>query len=76
MLNSKIGGLKVVTVDWMFEDGYVPRRYHKKKRIQKKWIKRYGYSKRIKYKFIIDKDRLYCHSKMLKRLEKEINKSK
>lgn len=71
MKSNIFNGFQIITVDCMFEDGYVPKRYHKKKRIQKKWIKRYGYSKKVIYKAIIDGDKLYCHSKMLKKLEKK-----
>lgn len=66
-----LNGMPVVTIDYLFENGVMPKRKHKKKRVQKKWIKKYGYTKRIIYKFIIHKGTIYCHSKMLKRLEKQ-----
>lgn len=65
-----INGLKVVTADYLFESGTnIPKRYHKKKRIQKKYIKKYGYSKKVTYIFIKHMDTLYCHSKLLNRLK-------
>lgn len=37
----EVGGYRVFTTDAIRKQ--IPRRTHKKKRIQKKWIKRYGY---------------------------------
>lgn len=63
-------GLKIVTRDYLFESGISePKRYHKKKRIQKKYIKKYGYSKKIVYMFLKHEDTLYCHSRLLQRLK-------
>lgn len=65
-----IDGLKIITADYLFESGInIPRRYHKKKRIQKKYIKKYGYAKKVTYMFIKHGDILYCHSRMLNRLK-------
>lgn len=65
-----INGLKVVTADYLFESGTnIPKRHHKKKRIQKKYIKKYGYAKKVTYIFIKHRDTLYCHSKLLDRLK-------
>lgn len=67
-------GLKIVTLDYLFESGInTPKRYHKKKRIQKKYIKRYGYAKKVTYVFIKHGDTLYCHSRLLDRLKKGEN---
>ena len=63
-------GLKVVTADYLFETNTsIPKRRHKKKRIQKKYIKKYGYAKKVKYEFIMHDGVLYCHSKMLRKFE-------
>lgn len=35
----------------MIESTIMPRRYHRKKRIQKKWIKRYGYKRIYRKEF-------------------------
>lgn len=64
-----LGGYKVVTLDYLFEKpSNIPKRKSKKKRIQKKLIKKYGYSKKIDYKFILCGDVIYCHSKMLDKI--------
>lgn len=67
-----INGMRVVTIDQLFERETIPKRTNKKKRIQKKWNKKYGYTKKIDYNFIVCGDTIYCHTKTLKRLEKQM----
>ena len=68
--NCLLGGMPVITIDYLFEKETIPKKRHKKKRIQKKWIKRYGYTKHIDYKILITDNKIYCHSKAVERLEK------
>ena len=53
----------------------VPRRTHRKRRINKKWLKRYGY-KRVPddNQAVIFKDNIFATPKMCKRLIAEIMK--
>ena len=39
------GGIAIILNENLTEDTAVPARRHKKRRIQKKWLKRYGYRK-------------------------------
>ena len=68
--NCLLSGMPVITIDYLFEKETIPKKRHKKKRVQKKWIKRYGYTKHIDYKILITDNKIYCHSKAVERLEK------
>ena len=66
----------------MFLDGYqlievrhcadlVQARKHKKKRINKKWLKRYGMKEVPWNKFFVMGDKIYAHPTMIQRLKDE-----
>ena len=51
----------------------VQARTHKKKRINKKWRKRYGTKEKPWTKFVITEDRrIFAHPKMIARLKEEM----
>ena len=50
----------------------VPARTHKKHRVNKKWLKRYGMKEVPWTKFYIMGDQIYCHPKMISKIEMEI----
>ena len=50
----------------------VQARRHKKKRINKKWRKRYGMKEVPWKKFYIEGNRIYCHPKLVEKLRTEI----
>ena len=70
--NSLLSGMAVIVKDDLFEKETIPKKRHRKKRIQKKWIKKYGYTKHIDYRVLIMDNKIYCHSKAIKRLQKLI----
>jgi hypothetical protein len=47
-------------------------RTHKKKRINKKWRKRYGFKEIPWNKFYIESNRIYCHHKWIEKIKAEI----
>ena len=70
--NYLLSGMPVIVTDYLFEKETIPKKRHKKKRIQKKWIKKYGYTKHINYRVLIMDNKMYCHSKAIKRLQELI----
>ncbi len=62
----------VITVPQMSDK--VQARTHKKKRINKKWRKRYGFKEVPWNKFIIKGRNIYCHPKWYYKLQAEIYK--
>ena len=50
----------------------VQARTHKKKRINKKWRKRYGVREVPWKKFYIDGNKIYCHPKMIEKIKADI----
>ena len=69
-----LSGIPVIVTDYLFEKETIPKKRHKKKRIQKKWIKKYGYTKHVDYRVLIMDNKIYCHSKTVKRLQDIITK--
>ena len=68
-----LNGLDVIVINHMFEKSTnIPRRRSKKKRIQKKLIKKYGYIKKIDTRCIIFEDKMFCHLKTLDKIKNEI----
>ncbi len=63
-------GYQVIAVPYMID--IVQARTHKKKRINKKWRKRYGVKEVPWNKFIIADRKIYCHPKMVEKLNAEI----
>ena len=62
-------GVSVATLDHLFESSTnIPKRKSKKKRIQKKLIRKYGYSNKIDYSILFIDNKLVCHSRTLKRI--------
>ena len=51
---------------------YVQARKHKKKRINKKWLKRYGMKEVPWNKFYIEGNKIYCHQKMIEKVKLEV----
>lgn len=67
---NSIFGYQLIGVPHMADK--VQARTHKKKRINKKWRKRYGF-REIPWKtFYIDGNRVYCHPKMIDKIKMEI----
>ena len=69
-----LNGLPVETIDHVFEScTNIPKRKSKKKRIQKRLIKKYGYSKKVDYSILFIDNKLVCHSRAAERI-KELTK--
>lgn len=67
---TSIFGYQIICVPHMADK--VQARTHKKKRINKKWRKRYGVREVPWNKFIIVEDKIYCHPKMIAKIKAEI----
>lgn len=67
---SSIFGYQIIEVPHMMD--IVQARTHKKKRINKKWRKRYGIKEVPWNKFYIEGNRIYCHPKMAEKIKTEI----
>lgn len=63
-------GYQIITNPYMADK--VQARRHKKKRINKKWRKRYGFKEVPWNKFVIDGNKIYCHPKWYYKLQAEI----
>ena len=64
-----LSGLPIVKIDHLFESNTnIPKRKSKNKRIQKKLIRKYGYSKKVNYSILFIDNKLVCHSRALKRI--------
>ena len=67
---SSIFGYQIIEVPYMMN--IVQARTHKKKRINKKWRKRYGVKEVPWNKFYIEGNRIYCHPKIAEKVKAEI----
>ena len=67
---NSIFGYDIIAVPYMAD--IVQARTHKKKRINKKWRKRYGVREVPWKKFYVEGNRIYCHPKMIDKLKAEI----
>lgn len=67
---SGIFGYQIIPVPYMADK--VQARTHKKKRINKKWRKRYGFKEVPWNKFLIEGNRIYCHPKWYYKVQAEI----
>ena len=69
---NSIFGYDLIGVSYMADK--IQARTHKKKRINKKWRKRYGFKEVPWNQFFIDKVnmRIYCHPKMVEKIKAEI----
>jgi hypothetical protein len=65
-----IFGYSVIGVPHMADK--VQARRHKKKRINKKWRKRYGMKEIPWNKFYIEGNKIYCHPKLVEKVKAEI----
>lgn len=71
MLEHGIFGYQLIAVPCMCD--MVQARKHKKKRINKKWRKRYGMKEIPWSKFLITKDhKIYGHPKMIERVTEQL----
>lgn len=69
---SSIFGYQVISVPYMMD--IVQARTHKKKRINKKWRKRYGVKEVPWNKIVVTDDKkIYCHPRMVDKIKAEIN---
>lgn len=69
---NSIFGYQVIAIPYMADR--VQARTHKKKRINKKWRKRYGFREVPWKQFYIDTAnmRIYCHPKIVEKIKAEI----
>ena len=63
-------GYQIIGVPYMMD--IVQARTHKKKRINKKWRKRYGTKEVPWNKFYIEGNKIYCHPKMAVKIKAEL----
>ena len=68
---TSLFGYQIICVPHMADK--VQARTHKKKRINKKWRKRYGMQEITWNKFLIEGNRIYCHPKLYYKVLAEIN---
>lgn len=66
-----IFGYELIGVPYMMD--IVQARTHKKKRINKKWRKRYGVKEVPWNKLYIADGKIYCHPKMIEKIKAEID---
>lgn len=66
-------GMKLVECDSLVITSDIPSRRNKSKRIQKKWIKKYGYKKIPDPNIYVTGTKLMAHPKIIKLIMKEIN---
>lgn len=64
------GGYRVIESPFMCDK--VQARTHKKKRINKKWRKRYGMKEIPWTKFVISGNAIFAHPKMIARIKEQI----
>ena len=67
---TSLFGYQIICVPHMADK--VQTRTHKKKRINKKWRKRYGVKEIPWNKFYIEGNRIYCHPKIAEKVKAEI----
>lgn len=67
---NSIFGYNIIGVPYMADK--VQARKHKKKRINKKWCKRYGMREVPWKKFYIEGYNIYCHPKLVEKVKAEI----
>ena len=67
---NSIFGYDLIGVSHMADK--VQARTHKKKRINKKWRKRYGFKEIPWNKFYIVDNKIYCHPNMIEKIKAEI----
>ena len=67
---TSLFGYQIICVPHMADK--VQARTHKKKRINKKWRKRYGMKEVPWNKFLIEGNKIYCHPKWYYKLQAEI----
>lgn len=67
---NSIFGYDLIGVSYMADKVQV--RTRKKKRINKKWRKRYGFKEVPWNKFYIEGNRIYCHPKWVEKIKAEI----
>ena len=63
-------GYNIIAVPYMSD--IVQARTHKKRRINKKWRKRYGMKEIPWNKFYIEGNNIYCHPKMIGMIKKNL----
>lgn len=63
-------GYQLIEVSYMADR--VQARKHKKKRINKKWLKRYGMKDIPWKKFLVTDGRIYGHPKMIEKIKMEM----
>lgn len=68
-MNSMFG-YQIIPVSYMAD--MVQVRTHKKKRINKKWRKRYGMKEVPWNKFVVFEDKIFCHPKWYYKVQAEI----
>lgn len=67
---NSIFGYEIIGVPCMADKVQV--RTHKKRRINKKWRKRYGFKEVPWNKVIIFENKIYCHPKIAEKIKSEI----
>lgn len=67
---NNIFGYQIIGVPYMMD--IVQARKHKKKRINKKWRKRYGMKEVQWKKFFVVEDKIYCHPKLVEKIKAKI----
>lgn len=72
VLETRLSGFRLIAVDSVFSDS-VRVKTHKKKRIDKKWRKRYGYKRVPRRELYIDKlnRNIYGHSEFINAIMRE-----
>ena len=67
-----LNGLKVRIDSNIGVTGLLPARTHKRKRINKKWLKRYGYKPQYKYACVVMNEYIIMNPYTFKMLKKEV----
>lgn len=69
---NSYGGMEVIQNSWLVDK--IRRKIHRKKRIDKKYLKRFGHKEVPKKDFIVMGNKLIGHPKTIKKFEKLWNK--
>ena len=72
-----LGLYKLIASDAMYDEEFKQKRTHKKRRINKKWLKRYGtiYLRKPKREVFIFEDRIIGHPETIKKIREHSQQS-
>lgn len=67
-----LGGYQLIETATAVIESKIPKRHHKSKRVQKKWIKKYGYRMIPNPQFYVMGNKILAHPAIIKKIIKSI----